>query len=95
MKDTLYKYLNMLFTITMILFVLMTAMIVLVQIVGIAAGNGGIVLGINDALKTCAIWVSTVCGLIAMIAHNFMPKKKKSDNGPVSIGPAKDVASSK
>lgn len=95
MKDTIYKYLNLLFTVTMILFVLMTAVIVLVQLVGIAVGNGGMVLGINDALKTYATWVSTICGLIAMVAHNFMPKKKKSDDGPTSIGPAKDAASSK
>jgi len=88
MKDTIYKYLNLVFTVTMILFVLMTAAIVAVQIVGIILGNGGMVLGINTALKTYATWISTVCGLVAMVAHNFMPKKKKEDNGPTSIGPA-------
>ena len=91
MKDKIYKILNKIFTVTMILFVLMTAIIVVGQVIGIIIGNGELVLGINSALKTYATWVSTVCGLVAMMAYNFMPKDEKDDDGPSSIGPAKNA----
>lgn len=76
--NQIYRCLDFIFRVTLIVFILMAAAIVFGQAVGILFGNGALVLGINSALKTYATWISSICGMAAMFSRNFMPKKQEN-----------------
>lgn len=76
MKKTIYDICMVIFEITLPLFLLMGAVLVLTQLVGALIGNGAIVLGINNALKTYSIWVASICAFSGFIMSYVREKKK-------------------
>lgn len=77
MKKTIYNICMVIFEITLPLFLLMGAVLVFTQLIGALTGNGAIVLGINSALKTYSIWVSSICAFSGFIMGYTKDKKKK------------------
>lgn len=65
----------MIFTVTVILFMLMGAAIVLVQLIGIVLGNGAVVLGVSKAIKNLSTEIAAVCGFAGFFAAYLKPKK--------------------
>lgn len=76
MKENLYRILSAVFTVTVILFMLMGAAIVLVQLVGVILGNGVLVLGISKTLKNLSTEIAALCGFAGFFAAYLKPKKK-------------------
>lgn len=75
MKEQLYRILSLIFTVTVILFMLMGAAIVLVQLIGIILGNGAMVLGVSKAIKNLSTEIAAVCGFAGFFAAYLKPKK--------------------
>lgn len=75
MKEQLYRILSLIFTVTVILFMLMGASIVLVQLIGIILGNGAMVLGVSKAIKNLSTEIAAVCGFAGFFAAYLKPKK--------------------
>lgn len=67
MKEILNKICMTVFEITLPLFMLLGAVLVFTQIAGALMGNGALVLGANNALKTYAIWAASVCAAAGFI----------------------------
>ncbi len=76
MKESLYRMLTHLFTVTLILFMMMGGVYVAVQIVGIIIGSGALVLGIEGAVKDLSTYVSAICGFVGFVAFYLKPDKK-------------------
>ncbi|MDR1915482.1 MAG: hypothetical protein LBQ58_02785 [Synergistaceae bacterium] len=76
MKEGLYKGLTVIFTVTLALFMLMGAVIVIVQLIGIVMGNGDMVLSIHNRFNTYAIRVSALCGFAGFFAAYLKPRKR-------------------
>lgn len=76
MKKAIYDICMVIFEITLPLFLLMGTVLVLTQLVGALIGNGAIVLGINNALKTYSIWVASICAFSGFIMSYVREKKK-------------------
>lgn len=76
MKKTIYNICMAVFEITLPLFLVMGAVLVFTQLIGALIGNGAIVLGINTAVKTYSIWVSSICAFSGFIMGYTRDKKK-------------------
>lgn len=76
MKKTIYNICMVVFEITLPLFLVMGAVLVFTQLIGALIGNGAIVLGINTAVKTYSIWVSSICAFSGFIMGYTRDKKK-------------------
>lgn len=76
MKETLYRICSIVFTTTVILFMLMGAAIVLVQLTGVVLGNGELVLGVSKAIKNISTETAALCGFAGFFAAYLKPKKK-------------------
>lgn len=76
MKKTIYNICMVVFEITLPLFLVMGAVLVFTQLIGALIGNGAIVLGINTAIKTYSIWVSSICAFSGFIMGYTRDKKK-------------------
>lgn len=75
MKTTIHNICMIVFQITLPLFLFMGTVLVMTQLVGALMGNGALVLGINDALKTYSVWVASVCAFSGYIMGYTKPKK--------------------
>ena len=71
MKKTIYNICMVVFEITLPLFLLMGAVLVFGQLIGALMGNGAIVLGLNNAIKTYS-----VCAFSGFIMSYVREKKK-------------------
>ena len=76
MKKTIYNICMVVFEITLPLFLLMGAVLVFGQLIGALMGNGAIVLGLNNAIKTYSVWVVSVCAFSVFIMSYVREKKK-------------------
>ena len=76
MKKTIYNICMVVFEITLPLFLLMGAVLVFGQLIGALMGNGAIVLGLNNAIKTYSVWVAIVCAFSGFIMSYVREKKK-------------------
>ena len=76
MKKTIYNICMVVFEITLPLFLLMGAVLVFGQLIGALMGNGTIVLGLNNAIKTYSVWVASVCAFSGFIMSYVREKKK-------------------
>ena len=76
MKKTIYSICMVVFEITLPLFLLMGAVLVFGQLIGALMGNGAIVLGLNNAIKTYSVWVASVCAFSGFIMSYVIEKKK-------------------
>lgn len=76
MKKTIYNICMAVFEITLPLFLVLGAVLVFTQLIGALIGNGAIVLGINTAVKTYSIWVSSICAFSGFIMGYTRDKKK-------------------
>ena len=72
MKKTIYNICMVVFEITLPLFLLMGAVLVFGQLIG----DGAIVLGLNNAIKTYSVWVASVCAFSGFIMSYVREKKK-------------------
>ena len=77
MKKTIYNICMAVFQITLPLFLLMGTVLVFAQLIGALMGNGAIVMGIDDALKTYSVWGASVCAFSGFIMSYTREKKKK------------------
>lgn len=67
MKNILNNVCMVIFEITLPLFLFMGAVLVFGQLAGAIMGNGALVLGLNNALKTYSVWVASICAFSGFI----------------------------
>lgn len=79
MKDTLVKIFTLIFQITLPLFLLLGAAVVLVQLVAVIIGNGALAVGVNSVLKIWAIRTSCITAFCGFFLSYLKPKKAKSE----------------
>lgn len=77
MKKTIYSICMVIFEITLPLFLIMGAVLVFTQLIGALLGNGALVMGIDDAIKTYSIWVASICAFSGFIMSYTRERKKK------------------
>ena len=65
MKKTIYNFCMLVFEVTLQLFIIMVAILVFGQLIGI-----------NDALKTYSVWVASICAFSGFIMSYTREKKK-------------------
>lgn len=76
MREQLYRISSIVFTATVILFMLMGAAIVVIQLVGIILGSGAMVLGIDSVLKDLSTETAALCGFAGFFAAYLKTPKK-------------------
>lgn len=75
MKKIIFNLCMAIFEITLPLFLLMGAVLVFGQLIFALMGNGAMVLGLNTAIKTCSIWVASICAFSGFVMGYVREKK--------------------